>query len=159
MATDITLDQLTTKTIDGDGVFDGLMQAVSAHIQREYENNRIKGNDYSTVYLGALQSTLSEAVRFLLDKNSIALQQAQIDRLRAEIELLELKKNTELIQQDVLRKQQELYTSQAKSFPVDLEIKWRRLQYEYRIAQYTTNELGTEPVFTESIFDAKFPNN
>jgi len=41
--TAITVTDLTTGVVDGTGVFDGLMKATNAHIQVEYQKNRIKG--------------------------------------------------------------------------------------------------------------------
>ena len=81
MAT-ITTTDLTTKTLDGTGVFDELMQTVKLHLSEEYDQNRIKGTDYSQLYLGALSATMQQSMTFLLQK-----QQAdkQADLLAAQI--------------------------------------------------------------------------
>ena len=80
MAIDITFDKVTNATtaIDGDGYFDTLMRTLTLHIERQFEANRIKGTDYATVYLGAMQSALQQAVEFALKE---PLQEAQIDLL------------------------------------------------------------------------------
>lgn len=74
-----TLSDLTTDgtPLNGTGVFDVVMRSLMAHITAEYENNRIKGNDYATVYLGALQYALAESVKFLIESEKLA---ADIDR-------------------------------------------------------------------------------
>ena len=78
----INVSELTTKAVDGTGVFDTLMQATNAQVIKEFESGRISGNDYASVYLGALQSTLAQSVTFLLQK-----QQAdkQADLLAAQV--------------------------------------------------------------------------
>lgn len=69
---DITVAQLTnaTDTDAGTGVFDVLIAAVNRHINQEYSEGRITGTDYATVYLGSMQSVLSESVKFLLGEQA-----------------------------------------------------------------------------------------
>ena len=74
MATPILVTDLTTGQIDGLGVFDKLMAATKPHIRAEYDSGRIKGADYSQVYLGAVQSAMSQSIEFLLRQESIKLQ-------------------------------------------------------------------------------------
>lgn len=80
---DITTLDLTTGAVDGSGVFDLLMKATKAHLDQEFEANRIRGNDYATVYLGSVQAVMQTATQFLLEKDRAARQaellQAQID--------------------------------------------------------------------------------
>lgn len=79
----------TSNTLLGTGTFDVLMRAVNEHIQREYADNRIKGSEYSTVYLGALNSVLDKAMAFTMEVDKSWLE-AEI--LRLEVEKLELEK-------------------------------------------------------------------
>ena len=65
---EITLASLTTGTVDGTGVFDVMMRAVKAHVQEEFDNNHIRGAEYSSVYLGAIEVTLQTATQFVLNK-------------------------------------------------------------------------------------------
>lgn len=90
MAYDIPLSNLTDKTTtaDGTGVYDVLMQAVELHIQEQYENDRITGTDYATVYLGALQSAMAESVKFLLSEKNSGLLELQKKKLQEEIDLI-----------------------------------------------------------------------
>jgi hypothetical protein len=82
---DIQLDGLTNATDgnDGTGVFDKLMVAVENHIQEQYDDGRITGSDYATVYLGSLQSVLQQSMAFLLEEQKAGLEadliQAKID--------------------------------------------------------------------------------
>ncbi|MCD1628468.1 hypothetical protein [Marinobacter shengliensis] len=93
----VTLEQLTTSTVDGSGVFDKLMQAVEAHIDQEFKKNRIKGPEYATVYLGALQSTLDQSIQFLLNKDEATIKAKQLELMDAQI--AEINARTGLLQQ------------------------------------------------------------
>lgn len=103
----ITLPQLTEATTSGNGVFDVLMKATKAHLEQEFLLGRIKGAEYATVYLGSLEAVLQNALAFLLQKDKVALdaelvrQQVllaqaellikgvELDKVRAELEILE----------------------------------------------------------------------
>ena len=91
--TPITLSDLTTAQVTGTGVFDVLMQATKDHLEQEFTKGRIKGTEYSTVYLGSLQAILQQAVEFLLNKDKHALEgqllAAQIEKIQAEKALVE----------------------------------------------------------------------
>lgn len=75
----ITTADVTTGAVGGDGIFDQLMLAVSAHVQAEFNAGRIRGAEYSTVYLGALQTAMQTGVQYALAQ----------ERTEKEIELLE----------------------------------------------------------------------
>ena len=82
---------------DGTGVFDVLMRANKAHLEQEFTQGRIKGTEYSTVYLGSLQSVLSASVQFLLEKDKNALQ-AELIAQQVELAKVEvLKANAQLL--------------------------------------------------------------
>jgi len=100
MATVIDIDELTNGDIvnkewQGTGVFDVLIDAVNKNIDTQYLNGRIKGAEYAKVYLGSIQSVISESIRYLLDSKKT---EVNIDATLADIELkraeLESRKNT-----------------------------------------------------------------
>lgn len=72
--TAITNADLTTKAVGGNGVFDVLMSAAAAHLEAEFAKNRIKGTEYSEVYLGAMTQVLQTATQFLLTKQKADLE-------------------------------------------------------------------------------------
>ena len=84
--TNITIEDITTGTVDGTGVFDKLMNAVKEHIKEEYANGRIKGTDYAQVYLGALQGVLGQSVEYVLREK---LTEAQVEGALKDIVLKE----------------------------------------------------------------------
>jgi len=68
----IAVSNLTQATLEGTGTFDVLMRAMKAHLEAEYNKDRIKGTDYSTVYLGALSQVMQTALQFTLTKDKAA---------------------------------------------------------------------------------------
>lgn len=79
------ITDLTSATIDGTGVFDVLMRANKAHLEQEFVKGRIKGPEYATVYLGALDAVLGASIQFLLQR---AKAQAEIDQIKAQTNLV-----------------------------------------------------------------------
>ena len=69
----------------GTGVFDIIMNAANENIKIQNQTSRITGAEYAEVYLGTMQSAISEAMKFLLNKDQIIkdleLKQANIDLL------------------------------------------------------------------------------
>lgn len=90
---------LTSATIDGTGVFDVLMRANKAHLEQEFTKGRIKGPEYATVYLGALDAVLSASIQFLLQR---AKAQAEIDQIKQQTELLVVQTANAVIEGKVL---------------------------------------------------------
>jgi len=66
----IEITQLTNSTNadDGTGVFDVLINATEFHIIDQYEQGRITGSDYATVYLGSIQAVLAQSIKFLMEE-------------------------------------------------------------------------------------------
>lgn len=77
--------------VTGDGIFDKLMTSVNTQIDSQYKLTRIKGAEYASVYLGAMQTCISEAVKFLLAKDAaewdMALKEAQLAIYQQELSL------------------------------------------------------------------------
>lgn len=117
--TSLTITDLTTSDVNGTGVFDKLMQSVESHIQQEFNRNRIKGPEYATVYLGALQSTLDQSIRFLFDKDDAALKakqlvlmDAQIAEMQARVSLTTQQAANAILEGNLLSKQVEKLTAE-----------------------------------------------
>ena len=115
------IKELTEVDITGKGVFDQLMQATINHIDVEFGRNRIKGSEYSTVYLGALQSVLSESIRFLLERNNIELQDAQIRLIEEQI--LKAKQDTILAGRQIKLTDSQIKMSDAGVRKTETETK------------------------------------
>ena len=115
----------TDYVVTGDGVFDDLMETVNAHLDAQFKLGRITGTDYATVYLGAMQSALQQAVTFTLG----------MEKTNAEVSLLAQKEITEYAQTQqttnvapdpasILGAQGTLLTEQAKGFKWNADQKY-----------------------------------
>jgi len=115
----------TNNVITGTGVFDDLMESVTAHLEAQYQLGRITGTDFATVYLGAMQSALSASVSYTIGQ----------EKTNAEVVLLTQKQTTEFAQtlvtgtqtpnaNSVLGKQITLYGEQAKGFKWNADQKY-----------------------------------
>ena len=67
----------------GTGVFDQLMMAVNGNIQAQFDAGRIKGADYATVYMNSIQAAMSEAMKFVMNKQQA---EKQLDLMDKQIE-------------------------------------------------------------------------
>lgn len=76
-ALDIT--DVTTGVIDGTGVLDKLLTTMTAHLTAQYEKRRITGVEYATLYLGAYQATLQQALALTLAKETQAYEIKNLD--------------------------------------------------------------------------------
>ena len=92
------IEDLTTIKVSGTGAFDQLMQATKNHLQEEYKAGRIKGAEYSQVYLGSLVAVLDQAVKYLSVQKQDALIQAQIEKLQVEKELVAAQRDNMIIE-------------------------------------------------------------
>ena len=91
--TPLTNASLTTGTVDGNGTFDIIMKAFSAHLGEEYEKGRITGAEYSKVYVSAMGAAINGAVQYLLSRDAATMQaiNAQIAAISANVALVTAK--------------------------------------------------------------------
>lgn len=111
--TKVDITALTHASVGGNGVFDVLMRAVNAHLQKEWSANRLKGTEYSTVYLGALESTMNASLQFLLARDKT---NAEIDILKQQLVNLKVDETNAIKQGTMLDKQ-------AASADADIALK------------------------------------
>ena len=95
VTTDPDISQLTTKSVNGTGVFDQLMTTAKLFLVEEYEAGRLSGQEYSNVLLGSIQSVLQQSVAYLMNDKSTR-------KIAAEIGLIRQKTVTELANTDNL---------------------------------------------------------
>ena len=75
----IDITDVTTGVIDGDGVLDKLLSTMTEHLTAQYEKRRITGVEYATLYLGAYQATLQQALALTLAKETQAYEIKNLD--------------------------------------------------------------------------------
>lgn len=134
VATPLTLAQLTEGSLSGDGVFDVLMNATKAHLESEYTKNRIRGPEYSQVYLASMQAVLQQATAFLLTKDKAANEAAMV---AAQIALLEQQRLNAIAEHDVLL---------AQKCKLDAEYD---VLLEQKLKSAAENQLLVQKVITE----------
>lgn len=117
----------------GDGIFDKLMEAVNGNIQIQFETQRITGENYAEVYLGSMQSAISESMKFILNKKSLekGIESQDADIAIKEVQLAE---NTEkwALQKKVLENQVAMSNIDVdykeQNVLKDLEIRDKQIQ-------------------------------
>lgn len=98
---EVSLSEVTTgdSSVSGTGAFDVFMQAIDAHLQREFKSNRITGSEYAEVYTAVANQAMGQAVSFVLQKDqakwaAVTTQmQARIAEIQATTALVELEKS------------------------------------------------------------------
>jgi hypothetical protein len=138
--TSVTLSQLTTVSLDGDGVFDQLMQAMDLHIQREYKGNRITGDQYAKVYTEVTTAVLGQSVQFLLNKDQAkwAAITAQMQGRVAEIQATEALINLEKVKIEAQKAVFEMQNSGAEYALTKMNVAIADAQYCLTQAQGET---------------------
>lgn len=75
----IPVVELTQATVDGTGVFDVLMQANKVHLEQEFQQSRIRGPEYATVYLGVIEATMRSSMEFLTQRYKLVFEARLLD--------------------------------------------------------------------------------
>ena len=104
MAT-IDFTQITNATTatDGTGVFDKLIQSINIYTADQFDQGRITGPDFATVYLGSMQYAIAESMKFVLNEQQIEndidnknrMTDAEVAEKYARVQLLDQQRATE----------------------------------------------------------------
>ena len=93
----ITVEDLTTQSINGSGVFDKLMSAMNLHLLEELNSGRINTNEYSKMYTQLTIAVMGNSIQFLLGKD-----QSYLTAKKLEAEITEIvPKQIELLSEQV----------------------------------------------------------
>jgi hypothetical protein len=105
--TRLTNNDLTTIALDGTGTFDVLMRALRIHLQREFEANRITGDQYAKVYIALTEGAMSQAVQYLSIRDTTYWQAAiaQQQALRAQAEVITARVQLEVAKAELAKAQ------------------------------------------------------
>ena len=86
------VDGLNTHTWEGSAIFDVLVRIVNENLKIQYDEGRIKATDYAEAYIGGLQTCITEAMKFIMQKDNLikdeAVKQANIGVLTKQAENL-----------------------------------------------------------------------
>lgn len=177
----VSIDQITTGEYDGEGAFDTLMRTVSTQLERQFQNGRISGTDIASVMAEAIPSVLEQSIVYVLSRCKTDLELkileqqaleaewraklakvehdaglAQIDKINADIALINQTRMTELANIDpsviqensMLGTQRLVQQRQADGFLRDAEqkavnIMWDLLKVEMSIGEEVDmNQVG-----------------
>lgn len=92
------ITELTEGTLNGNGAFDKLMAAGRVHLQEEYKNGRLRGPEYSQVYLAMIESAMQGGLNWLVQGAKLDLErqlltaQVSLAQVQAQIAAIELQK-------------------------------------------------------------------
>lgn len=96
MADAVNFDVITDGCVDGEGIFDQMMRSIKAHLLEEYTSQRIRGAEYTQVYLGAMQAAMQQSLQWELSAQNSANQAEQIEAQTSQIN-----KQTELTEEQI----------------------------------------------------------
>lgn len=142
----IPLDEWTEELVTGSGVFDTLMRANLNHLEQEFQKNRIKGGEYSSVYLGTLQYVLQFTLTFVLERRKIALdallkekqiEQAMIANETARLALSKIPAEIELILAQVAHTKQQTKNAITENATMLRQQCKLAAEYDLLLAQIT----------------------
>lgn len=149
----IGIEDLTTRTVDGAGVFDAIMQASNAHLDKQYQSNRITGQEYAKVYIATIQSAMSTAVQFLLGKDQAywqsllvqaQAQAAQVALIQARVEVMTAKLQAYSVQFQALTSEATYALTKLKLATEDQQFCQLKAQTDVTIAQVDMVKEQTE---------------
>lgn len=97
----IPVEDFTEAKVEGKGVYDILMQANAAHLEKEFNASRIKGSEYAQIYLGTMQATMETAVQFFIQRHKLGYEskilemqakmaEVELEKVRVELEIARL---------------------------------------------------------------------
>lgn len=119
----IPVSDFTEAKVDGEGVYDILMKANAAHLEKEFNATRIKGSEYAQIYLGTMQATMGTAVQFFIQRHKLGYE-AEILKLQSMIAQVELEKarvELEIAQLNAQKIPAEIAVLQAQKCKLDAE--------------------------------------
>ena len=127
----------------GTGIFDELIKAINGNIQIQFESGRIQNAEYAEVYLGSVQTAMSEAMKFMLNKKTIekGLEAQDVSIAISEVQLAESTEKWAL-QRKVLENQLEMSNIDVayKEPNVIRDLEIRDKQIESATADIAFNE-------------------
>lgn len=145
--------EYTETVISGGGLFDELMRSVKAHLSEEYTQQRLRGSDYTKVYLGSMEAAMANTTQYLIGSALLEVQKLKIEAETKLIDLQRDKLNFEIqellpLQRDQLQLENDKLTLEVRVVELqrdklDYEIKHimplQKLQIEWQNKQIEAN--------------------
>ncbi len=137
----LTNADLTTRVVEGSGVFDALMAGIAAHLRKEFDQNRITGQQYTEAFVSAAAGAMSTATQFLLGRDQ-AYWQAITAQLQARA--LEVGVVTARVQLETAKAQLAVARTQALTAEAEFALTKLKLSTEnvtYCSAKYNLENI------------------
>jgi hypothetical protein len=144
----LTID-VSEGTLTGGGIFDKTMEAITKHLKAQYQSSAITGTEYSTVYLGAMQTAIQTAAKVFLEYQ-LAEDQSNLVKEQKNLvvqQILESTAKTELIESQKLTEdlKHALVAAQTLGFKTDAKLKVLAKQMEVWGIYFAVVQLGDPP--------------
>ena len=140
----INTADLTEVSLTGEGILDVTMRTIELHLKREFDEGRIRGNDYAQTYTQLMAAALQSSTSYAMQK---PLLEEQAKKGAEETALMLQKVITERAQTEnlgdvdsVIGKQKTLYTEQAAGYIADRKHKAAKLFSDIAAVQLNINE-------------------
>lgn len=144
----INFKEITEGCIAGKGVFDEMMRSVKAHLTEEYDNNRIRGPEYTKVYVESLGNAMSQSIQWHLAAETNRIQakllEQQVIGQTKQNALLDEQLVQTVLQSDLLRIQIANTTEEGKLIPIQADMLTAQV-----LGQGLQNQLVTQQTLTE----------
>ena len=146
--TKLTNEDLTTRVVDGSGVFDALMSGIASHLKKEYEQNRITGQQYTEAFVGAAGGAMQNATSYLLGRDQAYWQAitAQLQARTLEIGVITARVQLEIAKAQLATARAQALTAEAGYGRTKMKIATGDQQYcllkvQTLQGQYTYDEI------------------
>lgn len=113
---ELVIAELTDSTLQGAGAFDTVMRSITAHLDSEFTKGRVKGPEYSTVYLGSLELAMKIGLDFVLQKrkNELEAELLRKQGLMLDAQILVANAQVEIARAEVLIKEKQIELATAE---------------------------------------------
>ena len=142
---------LTTGALNGKGLFDLLMGATKEHLMEEFNAQRLRGTDYSKVYLGSMESALGNSVQYLI---GMGLIDAQLEKLAAETALakFQLEKEKQLLPLEIekVHADIDLTKAQIRGTEAQIRLTEEQIKREKELLPLQKSQITAEVARTEA---------
>jgi hypothetical protein len=152
------------------------MRSLDSHLDKQYTSGRIKGADYATVYLGALQTVLPQAIAFVLQQQKaekeVDILDKQLEAATQDIVLKQAQSNEQIaasqantaVKQQIANKQSDVFTKQAEGFDKDYRYKVSKALLDIRTTALTQgiegiSSEGGDSIVKDLLTEAGLPFN
>ena len=157
----LTNEDLTTRVVEGSGVFDALMAGIAAHLRKEFDQNRITGQQYTEAFVAAATGAMSTATQFLLGRDQAYWQAitAQLQARALEVGVITARVQLETAKAQLATARTQALTAEAEFGLTKMKIATEDQAYCLALVQTQTAEYNLEKILPEQWDGLKLDND